>query len=129
MLTQQQTNEFRAVLKERFMQERERTREALLRSDDQSYIDLAGQVHDSEESALADLLVDVSLADIDRHVEEIRAIDAALLRIAAGSYGQCTECGEDIEFGRLRATPTAQRCVPCQSRFENRDRTLHNKTL
>lgn len=129
MLTQQQTNEFRAALKARYLEEREQIRQALLRSDDQSYIELAGQVHDSEESALADLLVDVSLADIDRHVERIRGIDAALLRIAQGGYGRCTECDEDIDFARLRVNPTAQRCVPCQSRYENRDRTEHNTSL
>jgi RNA polymerase-binding protein DksA len=129
MLTQHQTNEFRAILKQRFMEERERIRQALLQSDQQSHAELAGQVHDSEEAALADLLVDVALADIDRHVGEIRAIDAALLRIAQGGYGVCTECGEAIDIQRLQAAPTVQRCVPCQTRFEHGDRTEHHRSL
>jgi DnaK suppressor protein len=38
----------------------------LLRSDRERYADIAGQVHDAEEEAIADLLVDVSLAEITR---------------------------------------------------------------
>ena len=129
MLTQHQTNEFKTILNERFLEEREQVRQALLQSDQQSHAELAGQVHDTEETALADLLVDVALADIDRHIVEIRAIDAALLRIAQGSYGVCTECGAAIDVQRLRASPTAQRCVSCQVSYENRDRTLHNRSL
>jgi len=129
MLTQHQINEFRKILERRFLDERARIHQSLLQSDQQSYAELAGQVHDSEDAALADLLVDVSLADIDRQVEEIRAIDAALLRIANGSYGRCSRCGEAIDVLRLQAAPTAQRCVPCQTSHENRDRTLHSTSL
>ena len=129
MLTQDQTSEFRTILKQRFLEEREQVRQALLQSDQQSHAELAGEVHDSEEVALADLLVDVALAGIDRHIVEIRAIDAALLQIAQGSYGVCTDCGEAIDLQRLRAAPTVQRCVPCQTRYENRDRTRHNTSL
>ena len=39
------------------------------------------------------------------------AIDAALGRIADGSYGICTVGGEEIEEGRLAANPAAETCV------------------
>jgi RNA polymerase-binding protein DksA len=120
MPTQHQINAFRESLEQRFRQVREDIRQALLRSDEQSYIELAGRVHDVEEESVADLLVDVSLADIDRHVEEIRDIDAALTRIATGSFGTCCDCGEAIELQRLEAYPTARRCRPCQATYEKR---------
>jgi len=124
MPTQAQLNAFKKVLQQRFPDERELIRQALLQSDQQSHAELAGRVSDSEEAALADLLVDVSLADIDRHVAEIRAIDAALLRIAQGSYGVCTDCGGTIDTRRLQAAPAAQRCLTCQTDYENRNRTV-----
>ena len=93
---------------------REAIREALLEADEQNYGELAGRVGDLENSSLADLLIDVSLADIDRFVEEIREIDASLRRIAHGSYGFCTDCGSEIEVARLQAYPTAKRCRSCQ---------------
>lgn len=122
MLTERQLAEFRTILRERFLAEREAIRQALLAADDQSFSELAGRVGDLENSALADLLVDVRLADIDRHVEAIRDIDTALLRIAGGSYGQCIDCEEPIDTGRLQAYPTAKRCKPCQVKYEDRRR-------
>ena len=38
-------------------------------------------------------------------------IDAALARLAAGTYGICEVCGEPIAPGRLEARPTARTCV------------------
>ncbi|NCW86990.1 MAG: hypothetical protein EBV69_13255, partial [Oxalobacteraceae bacterium] len=45
---------------------------------------------------------------------EIVAIDAALGRIAAGTYGICVKCGEAIAPKRLEAVPTATTCVACK---------------
>jgi DnaK suppressor protein len=88
--------------------------EVLLRSDAETYAQVAGQVHDAEEEALADLLVDVSLAEITRDVQELRAIETALGRIGAGTYGRCVACGEPIDRERLEVQPTAERCIDCQ---------------
>ncbi|MCU1673109.1 MAG: TraR/DksA family transcriptional regulator [Frankiales bacterium] len=35
--------------------------------------------------------------------------------LAAGSYGVCAGCGQDIPAGRLEARPFATRCVGCAS--------------
>ena len=45
--------------------------------------------------------------------QEIRAIDAALGRIADGSYGICVNCGDPIGEERLDAVPQAPRCRDC----------------
>lgn len=118
MLSDRQLMEFKTLLKERFCDLREEIRQELLRSDKEHFIDLAGQVHDLEEESVADLLVDLDLAIIDLHVEEVREIDAALIRIAQGSYGVCEDCDRTIETERMRAYITARRCTPCQSVYE-----------
>lgn len=125
MLTQQQIGDFRKILEQRFLEVRESIRQALLQADEQNHAELAGRVADLENSSLADLLVDVSLAEVDRFVEQIRDIDASLLRIADGSYGRCTDCGDEIAVARLRAYPTAKRCRPCQTLYEERGRDPH----
>lgn len=46
---------------------------------------------------------------------ELRAVEAALGRIAAGEYGHCARCGEPIAEERLDLlphTPFCQRCAP-----------------
>ncbi|MBI3301298.1 MAG: TraR/DksA family transcriptional regulator [Deltaproteobacteria bacterium] len=54
------------------------------------------------------------LAQLDeREKHEIAAIDAALGRIAEGTYGSCEGCGEEIAAARLRALPATRFCVDC----------------
>lgn len=79
---------------------------------------LADEVHDTKDRAFSDLLNAVNRADLAREVEEVRDIEAALERMAAGSYGRCTVCGDAIPFSRLSAYPTAKRCLPCQQAHE-----------
>ncbi|HHC07775.1 MAG TPA: TraR/DksA family transcriptional regulator [Actinobacteria bacterium] len=43
-------------------------------------------------------------------------VDAALERIAEGSYGICEQCGRPIGAARLEARPTARLCVECKAR-------------
>jgi RNA polymerase-binding protein DksA len=118
-LSDTQINELKEALKSRFRALREEIRQELLASDNERYIDLAGQVHDIEEESVADLLVDLNLAIIDRHIRELQAIDAALLRIANNEYGVCIDCGGEIGYPRLKANPAAERCLDCQERYEH----------
>jgi RNA polymerase-binding transcription factor DksA len=43
-------------------------------------------------------------------------IEHALERIAAGTYGICESCGQEIALGRLQARPKSTRCTGCASR-------------
>ena len=45
--------------------------------------------------------------------QSIRGIQAALERVAAGTYGVCDQCGENIGRNRLEVVPEATRCVNC----------------
>lgn len=119
MLSTQQLHEFKSLLKQRYAALREEIVRGLLASDDQHFIDLAGQVRDLEEESVANLLVDLDLAILDMHINEIHDIDAALLRISTGSYGVCIDCLAEVAPERLSAFPTAKRCQPCQRNYEH----------
>jgi len=54
--------------------------------------------------------------------EEIAKISAALLRLEAGEYGLCVECGLPISDGRLDVYPYAEECIEC-AEFEERRRS------
>nr|WP_316653194.1 TraR/DksA C4-type zinc finger protein [uncultured Gellertiella sp.] len=45
--------------------------------------------------------------------DELRAIDAALARIKAGTYGTCARCATPISHARLEAVPQAALCEEC----------------
>ena len=88
-------------------------------SGDQHRIDLLNrEPGDSGDESLANALADFNVLRFDRHIRDLRDIEAAFGRIKAGEYGVCTDCGDDIAFERLRAYPTAKRCIVCQQRHE-----------
>ena len=48
--------------------------------------------------------------------EHLARIDAAMARLAEGSYGRCERCGQPIAAARLAARPVAATCVSCAGR-------------
>src|SRR5215831_7028700 len=48
--------------------------------------------------------------------EHLADIDAALARLADGSYGTCQACGQPIGAARLAARPAARTCIGCTRR-------------
>lgn len=61
--------------------------------------------------------IELSLEDNADHL--IAAIDAALGRLEAGTYGQCERCSQPIAEERLEALPWATKCIECK-RLEER---------
>lgn len=80
----------------------------------------AGDRHDvqSGDWAQFDGERDLAMAIDQRETAELKAIEAALDRIAHGDYGLCSDCGVDIPVARLHANPTTMRCIGCQERAE-----------
>lgn len=128
-LTREQTTEMSDRLMARRTELRHIIKDELARGETQAHADLANQVHDAEDEALADLLADSQLTAIDRHVDEMRRIEGSLRRIAAGAYGRCTDCGRPVGIERLRAWPTAERCIDCQTLYERTHASDEHSTL
>ena len=49
----------------------------------------------------------------DQIVHQLAAVEAAMARVAQGSYGVCEVCGRPIAPERLEAIPWAATCVSC----------------
>lgn len=118
VLNDEDLEELRQQLKSRRAELLAEIREEMRASENQQYVELAGQVHDEAEAAVATLLSDVNLASVERHHAEIEAIEDALRRMERDQYGICIDCEEPIPVARLRAYPTAQRCIADQERYE-----------
>jgi len=71
-------------------------------------------------SSETDLVVELRTSDRQRKL--ITKIDAALKRIADGTYGYCEETGEPISIKRLEARPIASLSIEAQERRERFDR-------
>jgi len=55
---------------------------------------------------------------VERGREEIREINLALERMAAGNYGNCEICGKQIELKRLKVIPATRLCRSCAQGYE-----------
>jgi DnaK suppressor protein len=73
-------------------------------------------VHQHAGEADPDPEIDQDLADSEENLME--KIDASLLRLEKGTYGQCANCGANIKLERLTAKPSVSLCIDCQSKKE-----------
>jgi DnaK suppressor protein len=129
-LTKPQIAKLARELDQQYKSLLEEVRDALEASENQQYVELIDRAPaDSGDQATGDALADLNLAIIDRHVQEMRDIEAARVRIEDGRFGSCIDCGGDIGFERLLAYPTAKRCVRCQRQHEKTYAHEGNPTL
>ena len=118
-LSTTQLSQLQANLDRRYASLLDEVRDALEKSENQQYIELIDRVPaDVGDQSVGDALADLNLALIDRHVRELRDIAAARQRLAGGVFGTCIDCGAEIDFARLEAYPTAERCLDCQRQHE-----------
>jgi DnaK suppressor protein len=80
-------------------------------------------VSGSADQHMADTATETVDREIDYTLEEsdgrlLTAIDEALARIEAGTYGVCVNCGAQIAPERLEAMPWATLCIDCKRKEE-----------
>jgi DnaK suppressor protein len=54
------------------------------------------------------------LALREKNEQHLAAVEAALDRLGAGTFGACVRCGRRIAPERLEALPWAAHCIECQ---------------
>ncbi|OFZ81607.1 MAG: hypothetical protein A2583_15620 [Bdellovibrionales bacterium RIFOXYD1_FULL_53_11] len=76
---------------------------------------------DEIDQASSDMEQSMRMRLCNREILYVKKINDAIKRIEEGSFGECEECGEDIEVRRLEARPTATLCVSCKEEQERRE--------
>jgi len=108
--------EFRKQLESQRAQLLDEVRQKIAASGEE--LGMVNQSKITDDDGLADAAAEMEVAMVIRESQELQEIEAALARIGDGSYGSCADCGNDIGQARLRATPSARRCLPCQEKYE-----------
>ena len=117
-------NRFRTLLEE----ERRRVADAIsylhaenpgtIEDETEEIVGLAENHLGETASVTLDREIDYTLEENSGHV--LSEIDAALLRLAEGTFGRCRGCGGEIAPERLEAMPWAPQCIDCRRREERR---------
>jgi len=124
-LTDSQRGQLRAQLeqrKEQLLQELDAVQRdtlAVASAASRGQAEPAGSPRDQANSMADGMVRDAEAA---RDHAELTAVRAALERMAEGSYGECTDCGQSVGVPRLLAQPSAVRCIACQSKAEAQGR-------
>ncbi len=82
-----------------------------------------------EESAQMDRITRLKHRLDERSQITIREIEAALTRVASGTYGLCIRCTEEIAAARLRVLPTATLCIDCARTVEKTGSTVGDEKV
>ena len=117
-LTTQQTKELKSLIVHRRDELIAELRDDARKARAERFEEVAGEVPDSGDESVAALIAELDQAEWGRDIDELRGLDAASERMTSGEYGVCVDCSRDIGFERLRATPSAIRCIECQTRHE-----------
>jgi RNA polymerase-binding transcription factor DksA len=128
-LTRQQRQQIETILLARRNACLEQAVEERVRDHSQSFADIAGEVPDVGDESVARMLSDLGHTLAERHTDEIAAIDRTLAHMNAGGFGLCDECDGEIGYPRLRAFPTATRCIACQTVHERTYAHMSTPTL
>lgn len=67
-------------------------------------------------SSVSNEELEILIAEED--ARELKQIEEALVRIGAGHYGICEQCGKQIKKARLKAIPFTTLCVSCKEEEE-----------
>ena len=78
------------------------------------------QVSDDEEFSQSLQLKSMIDSLLFRSKVTLTRVNRALLKISAGTFGECDDCGEKISEARLKALPDCELCIGCQEEQERR---------
>lgn len=79
------------------------------------------KVADESDAATNQELMTLALRRRERDASMVSKISRSLKKISDGDYGFCDDCGGEIGVERLRARPTADRCVSCKEIAEKNE--------
>jgi DnaK suppressor protein len=85
-----------------------------------SRADRGHEVVDDVENSGAGIQEGIELSLIQMKAQTLNAVELALVKVEAGTYGYCVECGGEMTEQRLRALPFAVRCTACEQKREQR---------
>jgi DnaK suppressor protein len=73
---------------------------------------------DSADQSALDMDQGIDYSLLEMKYEQYKDIADAFRKLQNNSYGQCEECGEEIDIKRLEVNPLARYCITCKMNKE-----------
>jgi DnaK suppressor protein len=107
-------------LKQKLEFQRDETRQFLRRLEQEACSLDADTTQDSADRCVISVSKESLYERMSQRRTVLLLIEAALKRIADGSFGICVGCGDKIQDQRLHALPWTQFCLRCQGELEEK---------
>ena len=107
-----------AKIKKKLLEEREKLLININSIDQSEYYIKREELSDPVDEACANVQASQGLRFNTRDKLYLQKIEKQLGRIDDRAFGECDECGSAIEFNRLMARPTAEKCILCKESAE-----------
>jgi DnaK suppressor protein len=83
---------------------------------------------DSADLSALDMDQGIDYSLLEMKYEQYKDIADAFRKLQSNTYGQCEECGEEIDIKRLAVNPLARYCVACKTKKEQLENIQKEET-
>jgi len=83
---------------------------------------------DSADQSALDMDQGIDYSLLEMKYEQYKDIADAFRKLQSNTYGQCEECGEEIDIKRLAVNPLARYCVACKTTKEKLENIQKEET-
>lgn len=108
------------VYRERLLERRAELRESIRRVEEQVRQSVPLEVEDYGDRAAQTYTKESLFQQMDSDRALLNQVEDALRRLEEERFGECVECGSQIESRRLQAVPWTSHCIACEQRSQRR---------
>jgi DnaK suppressor protein len=102
------------------LEERQQTlRKTVSRTEEDGRIADQDSAQDIADRAASSYTKEFLFSQSNNDRQLLHMVETALQRIREGAFGECVNCGNEINAKRLEAVPWTRYCIACQEKLES----------
>ena len=106
------------TFKKRLEERQQSLRKTVSRTEEDGRIADQDSAQDIADRAASSYTKEFLFSQSNNDRQLLQMVESALQRIREGSFGECVNCGNEINPKRLEAVPWTRFCIACQEKME-----------
>lgn len=107
------------TFKKRLEERQQALRKTVSRTEEDGRIADQDSAQDIADRAASSYTKEFLFSQSNNERQLLAMVETALARIREGDFGECVNCGNEINVKRLEAVPWTRYCIECQEKREN----------
>lgn len=106
------------TFRKRLESRQQELRKAVSRTEEDGRVADQDTAQDIADRAASSYTKEFLFSQSNNERQTLQLVEAALLRIREGTFGECVNCGNEITAKRLEYVPETRYCIACQEKRE-----------